>query len=69
MAQVTLYLPDNLVERLKGEAEAAHKSLSAYVRDRLDRGRPSTDDLDRLFGTCDLGDPPPDPPPEEVGSL
>jgi hypothetical protein len=69
VAQITLYLPDELVRQLREEAEAAHKSLSAHVRDRLSRNRAGRDALVRLFGSCDLGEPPDDPPPDEIEPL
>ena len=31
MAQVTLYLPDDLAQRIREEAKKAHKSISAYM--------------------------------------
>lgn len=69
MAQLTLYLPDDLVERLRAEAAAAHRSLSAHVRARLERPAAPADALDSLFGSCDLGPASDDPPPDEVAPL
>lgn len=31
MAQITLYVPDEVADRIKREAKKAHKSVSAYV--------------------------------------
>jgi predicted CopG family antitoxin len=58
VAQVTLYLPDDLAERLKREARRQRKSFSAFVAERL-AGKPSSDRRDRLkalFGSCSLAE-------------
>ena len=69
MAHVTLYLPDGLLEQLRDEASAAHRSLSDHIRERLSPPTVGREELDRLFGTCDLGSPPEDPPPDEIEPL
>jgi hypothetical protein len=72
VAQITLYVPDDIARKLRADARRAKKSLSAYVSDlatgRRERAFP------RWFlalegssdGTLVVPD---DPPPDEPGSL
>ena len=60
MAQVTLYLPDDLADQLRREAERAKKSLSAYVSEKIypDHQRHNwPDGFGSLFGACSLHEP------------
>jgi hypothetical protein len=73
MAQITLYLPDEIASRIKREAKKAHKSLSAYVTDLASKrvapsGWPAR--FSRLYG-CWKGEVPEieDLPPGEVDGL
>jgi hypothetical protein len=54
MAQVTIYLPDNLADRLRREAKKAGRSLSAHIA-ALATGRPERSGwptgFDRLYGS------------------
>ena len=70
MAQVTIYLPDDLVDRLRRRAKKAKKSLSAYVAElatagHRDEGWPAG--FAALYGSCD-GEMPDveEPPLDEV---
>ena len=38
MAQVTIYLPDQVEKKVRQEARRAHKSLSAYITELAGRG-------------------------------
>lgn len=73
MAQLTLYLPDDVAARLRAEARRAKKSLSALVVERLsaDEGEHQArlERLAALYGSCALPDVPDDPPPDEVEGL
>jgi hypothetical protein len=73
MAQLTIYLPDNVLVRLRREAKRAGTSLSAYVtqlatRSQRKSGWPRS--FASLFGAC-RGELPDveDAPAEEVDSL
>lgn len=73
MAQVTIYLPEDLARQVRKRAEEARKSVSAYICELLLRetssGRWPEDLVDLLQrGGADLVEPE-DPPPEELGSL
>ena len=72
VAQITLYVPDDIARRLRADARRAKKSLSAYVSDlaagKRERGFPKW--FLALEGSADgtlIG--PDDPPPDEPGSL
>lgn len=70
MPQVTIYLPDDLLDEVKGEARRANKSLSAFMADLARRSvRPGgwPEGFWDLFGSWD-GEftEPADPPPEAV---
>lgn len=74
MAQVTIYLPDQVEKKVRQEARRAHKSLSAYLTE-LAAGRvPNRSQWPRgfseLYGSWE-GDltPPADTPPNEVEPL
>lgn len=73
MAQLTLYLPDDVAERLRAEARRAKKSLSAFVVERLSPERSSKDArrerLAALYGSATLPEAADDPPPDEVEGL
>lgn len=74
MAQLTLYLPDEVATRLRREARREKKSLSAYVVDQLaGRGDASASARDKrlraLFGSCQLPDAIEDTPPDEIEGL
>lgn len=43
MAQVTIYLPDDLESAIRKKAQKAKKSLSAYIADLASRGIQSED--------------------------
>lgn len=72
MAQVTIYLPEDVEKRLRREAKHAGKSLSAYICD-LARGPHRSrwpGDFAALFGSWDGRlSPPLDPPPDEIDDL
>ncbi|HEY4157535.1 MAG TPA: hypothetical protein VGM29_05535 [Polyangiaceae bacterium] len=73
MAQVTLYLSDDIARRLKHEAKRAKKSLSAYVAE-LAGGERAEDTWPKWFfaleGSCQgTLMVPEDPVPEEPDSL
>lgn len=73
MAQVTLYLPDEVAARLKKEARKAKKSLSAFVTERLAGGveEPGAraKRLRALFGSCALPAIIEDAPLDEIEGL
>lgn len=70
MAQVTIYLPDELAERVRNRAKRLRMSMSAYLAElaagdirppRWPRG------FDALYGSWKGDFPEPeDPPPEEL---
>ena len=68
MAQITLYLPDDVAERVRREAKRAGKSLSAYMAELATGGKAPARwpaGFSRLYGSCDLPaieDAPPDEP-------
>ncbi|MBI2690301.1 MAG: hypothetical protein HYX27_28675 [Acidobacteria bacterium] len=69
MAQLNLYVPDDLAAKLKKEAERAHMSLSGYVVQQLSKDH--SDDyppgyFERVCGFLkedfpEILDPPPEP--------
>jgi len=73
MAQLTLYLPDDVATRLKREARRVKKSLSAYVVERLEGGREPTqarrEMLRSLYGSCQLPEVIKDAPLDEIEGL
>jgi hypothetical protein len=71
MAQVTIYLPDDLEREAKQRARKAGKSLSAFFAELLARQtRPGKwpREFVALAGTCELIVPE-DPPPDDVDGL
>jgi hypothetical protein len=72
VAQLTIYLPEAVVRKLRAGARRARKSVSAYVSDLLERrDRPAKwpSDFRRLYGSCDgtlpeVDDVPPEPGPD-----
>ena len=72
MAQVTLYLPDEIASRLKRDARKAKKSLSAYVAERLGKSAEPAGARQRklraLYGSCQLPGIE-DPPLDEIEGL
>ena len=72
MSQLTIYLPEPVLQRLRAGARRAKKSVSAYVADLLERrDRPADwpDGFQKLYGSCGdtlppIDDPPPEPGPE-----
>jgi hypothetical protein len=73
MAQVTLYLSDDLEKRLKREARRAKKSLSAFISElALRKLKPEQwpAGFEGLYGSWQGDFPTPeDPPPEEREKL
>jgi hypothetical protein len=73
MAQVTLYMPEALLEKLRGRARERGKSLSAYVVEQLERrqsGRRWPAGFEDLYGSWEGPlEPPDDPAPEEPDRL
>lgn len=72
MSQLTIYLPDAVLRKLRAGARRAKKSVSAYVTDLLERrDRPAEwpESFRKLYGSCGGGLPevedlPPEPGPE-----
>jgi hypothetical protein len=70
VAQITIYLPDELARRIKKEARRRQKSVSAFIAD-LATGRSKARTWPRGFfalqgccgGTLEV---PEDPPPDEL---
>jgi hypothetical protein len=73
VAQVTIYLPDGVLERLRQDAKRSGKSVSAFVLERI--AAPAAADtwpegFGSLFGGWEGSFPvPDDPPPDEVEGL
>lgn len=70
MAQVTLYLPEEVAQKARAEARRQKKSLSAFISELVAREtvprRWSQGFVDLLTrGSADLVAPP-DPPPEDA---
>jgi len=70
MAQITIYLPDDVARRIKREAKRCKKSVSAFIVDLAHERRASPvwpDDFFRLQGSCKGSlKVPDDPPPDEL---
>jgi hypothetical protein len=70
VAQVTIYLPDELAERVRNRAKRLKMSMSSYLTQLVARdARPSRwpRGFDSLYGTWKGPFPEPeDPPPEEL---
>ena len=69
MAQVTVYLPADVLEAARKRARQQHRSLSAWVSELIRRESITEwpDSLEHLLrhGNADLVEPD-DPPPEDV---
>ena len=70
MAQVTLYIPDEVATRIKREAKRSGQSLSAYMTELAKREVAPAQwpaSFLKLFGSWegdfDIGD---DPPPDDI---
>ena len=73
MAQVTIYLPDELIEQARQKARGAERSLSSWVAELVRR---ETSALEWPKSLVDLlthggGDlvEPDDPPPEDIEAI
>jgi hypothetical protein len=70
MAQVTIYLPDELAERVRGRAKRLKMSMSAYLADLVEKdARPSRwpRGFDALYGSWKgTFEEPEDPPADEL---
>ncbi|MFI5309034.1 MAG: hypothetical protein ACHQ53_16890 [Polyangiales bacterium] len=69
MSQLTIYLSEQVLRRLRAGARRARKSVSAYVAEMLEEGEPRAQwpkDFRKLYGSC-RGDLPDvdDSPPEQ----
>lgn len=73
MAQLTIYLPDQVEKKVRLEARRAKKSVSAFIADLATRGEARVGDaawareVARLYGSWvgpfpEIEDPPPDEP-------
>lgn len=73
MAQLTIYLPDEIEKKVRLEARRAKKSVSAFIADLATKKEPQVSDaawareVARLYGSWvgpfpELDDPPPDEP-------
>ncbi len=51
MAQVVIYLPDDVEVRTRRDAKRSGKSLSAYIVSKLDQSL-KKEKLERLWGSC-----------------
>jgi hypothetical protein len=73
MAQVTIYLPEELIEEAREQAKSAERSLSAWVAE-LVRRETTAKEWPKSFvdllthGGGDLVEPD-DPPPEDIEAL
>jgi len=72
MAQLTIYLPEPVLRRLRAGSRRAKKSVSAYVSELLSRRESKAqwpDGFRELYGSCrgelpDVADLPAEPGPE-----
>jgi hypothetical protein len=74
MAQVTIYLPDDVEKKVRQEARRARKSLSSYMAElaagRVQPGRQWPEGFAELFGSWEGDFPlPADAPPDEVDAF
>lgn len=71
MAQITIYLPDDVAREVRQKARASHMSVSSYfarLAGASSREITWPEGFADLFGSCSLSVPE-DPPPEEVTGL
>ena len=73
MAQVTIYLPDELIEEARQRAKNAERSLSSWVAELVRRETTTTEWPKSLVdlltrGGGDLVEPD-DPPPEDIEAI
>ena len=73
MAQVTIYLPDELIEGARRKAQGAKRSLAAWVAELVRRETTVTEWPKSLVdllthGEGDLVEPD-DPPPEDIEAI
>lgn len=71
MAQITIYLPDDVAEEVRRKAREARLSLSAYMTQiarRSVRRSLWPDEFRALYGSCSL-EVPEDMPPEDTPAL
>ena len=70
MAQITIYLPDDMARRIKREARRRRKSVSAFITDLATERSPTPTwpkEFLALQGRCKGSlEAPEDPPPEDV---
>ena len=70
MAQITIYLPDDMAQRIKREARRRRKSVSAFIADLATQRSPTSSwskEILTLQGRCKGSlDAPEDPPPEDL---
>lgn len=72
MPQVTIYLPEDVLQHARREARRLKLSLSAYMSSLATRAAsPPTwsEEFLSLFGSCPDLEEPSDPPPAPVESL
>jgi hypothetical protein len=73
MGQVTIYLPEAVLARVRRRAEKAGKSVSAYIAELVEPARESgrfPKGFAALYGSWEGNlDAPDDPPPDEPGAL
>ena len=72
VAQLTIYLPESVLRRLRAGSRRAKKSVSAYVSELLERRESPgrwPDNFEQLYGSCrgelpEIADLPAEPGPE-----
>jgi hypothetical protein len=72
VSQLTIYLPEAVLRKLRAGARGARKSVSAYVTDMLERRDAPTEwpkGFPELYGSCrgtmpEISDLEPEPGPE-----
>ncbi len=72
MAQVTIYLPDEILKHVKREAKRRKISVSAYLTSLASRAAKPPEwppDFASLYGSCPDLKEPEDPPPGPVEAL
>ncbi|MCA9796805.1 MAG: ribbon-helix-helix protein, CopG family [Candidatus Eremiobacteraeota bacterium] len=69
MSQVTIYLPQDLHEKVRDRARELGLSLSAFMANLAREAvqpEPTIDALEELFGSCRGLDVPEDPLPDDI---